>query len=356
VGRTGRVNPLRAIDPHCLEKIILETRPLGRQGLEVSALGLGCMGMSAFYRTGADLAECEATLLEALDCGLTLFDTAEVYGPFTNEQLLGRVLTGARRDRAVIATKFGFDCTQPGQPWGLDSRPARIRQVVEESLVRLGTDRIDLLYQHRVDPAVPIEEVVGAMAELVRAGKVRYLGLSEASPATLRRAHAVHPVSALQSEYSLWERGVEDAVLPACRELGIGFVAYSPLGRGFLAGQRTQAADFPEGDARRGHPRFEAANYDANLRLLTKLEEVAARNGATPGQVALAWLLARGPDVVPIFGTTRRTRLLENVAAAALRLATCDLFLLEQVFAPGATAGERYPAASLAYIDRGQGA
>lgn len=332
----------------------MHTRPLGRQGLEVSVLGLGCMGMSAFYRTGADRAECEATLVEALEAGVTLFDTAEVYGPWTNEQLVGSVLTGARRDRAILATKFGFDCADPTRPWGLNSRPEYVRRVVDESLGRLGTDRIDLLYQHRVDPAVPIEEVVGVMAELVRAGKVRYLGLSEASPDTLRRAHAVHPISALQSEYSLWERGVEQAVLPTCRELGIGFVAYSPLGRGFLAGQRAQAADFPEGDARRGHPRFEAANYEANLRLLARLEEVAARNGATPGQIALAWLLAQGADVVPIFGTTRRTRLRENLAAATLQLASCDQFLLEQVFAPGATAGERYPAASLAFIDRGR--
>jgi len=331
----------------------LETRKLGRQGLEVSALGLGCMGMSAFYKTGADQAECEATLLEAVDAGVTLFDTAEVYGPFTNEELLGRVLGGARRDQAVLATKFGFDRTQaPGGGWGLDSRPDHIREVVEKSLQRLNTDRIDLLYQHRVDPQVPIEDVVGAMAELVRAGKVRYLGLSEASATTLRRAHAVHPISALQSEYSLWERGVERTVLPACRELGIGLVPYSPLGRGFLTGQRTRAADFPEGDYRRLHPRFQDGNFDANLQLLEKLEGVASRARATPGQVALAWLLAQGPDIVPIFGTTRRTRLRENLGAARVQLASCDQFLLDQVFAPGNVAGERYLPAGMATLDR----
>jgi len=331
----------------------LETRKLGRQGLEVSALGLGCMGMSAFYKTGADQAECEATLLEAVDAGVTLFDTAEVYGPFTNEELLGRVLGGARRDKVVLATKFGFDLTQaPGGGWGLDSRPDHIREVVEQSLRRLNTDRIDLLYQHRVDPQVAIEDVVGAMAELVRAGKVRYLGLSEASATTLRRAHAVHPISALQSEYSLWERGVERTVLPACRELGIGLVPYSPLGRGFLTGQRTRATEFPDGDYRRLHPRFQDANFDANLRLLEKLEGVASRARATPGQVALAWLLAQGPDIVPIFGTTRRTRLRENLEAVRVQLASCDQFLLDQVFAPGNVAGERYLPAGMATLDR----
>jgi aryl-alcohol dehydrogenase-like predicted oxidoreductase len=331
----------------------METRKLGRQGLEVAALGLGCMGMSAFYKTGADAAECEATLVEAVDAGVTLFDTAEVYGPFSNEELVGRVLGGSRRDRVVLATKFGFDLSQTaGTGWGLDSRPEHIRQVVEQSLRRLQTDRIDLLYQHRVDPKVPIEEVVGAMAGLVRAGKVRYLGLSEASATTLRRAHAVHPISALQSEYSLFERGVERTVLPACRELGIGLVPYSPLGRGFLTGQRTRAEEFPEGDSRRGQPRLQPGNFDANLKLLDKLEDVAARAGATPGQVALAWLLAQGPDIVPIFGTTRRTRLRENLGATAIQLASCDQFLLDQVFAPGNTAGERYLPSAMATLDR----
>jgi aryl-alcohol dehydrogenase-like predicted oxidoreductase len=281
----------------------METRKLGRQGLEVSALGLGCMGMSGIYATGADEIECEATLLAAVDAGVTLFDTAEVYGPYRNEVLLGRVL-GSRRDRLVLATKFGFDLSEGfGRGRVLDSRA-----VVEQSLRRLRTDRIDLLYQHRVDPQVPIEDVVGAMAELVRAGKVRYLGLSEASAATLRRAHAVHPISALQSEYSLFERGVERGILAACRELGVGLVPYSPLGRGLLTGQSLRGADLPPTDYRASQPRFQDTSLAANARLLQKLAEVAARARATPGQIALAWLLAQGQDIVPVFGTTRRSR------------------------------------------------
>jgi aryl-alcohol dehydrogenase-like predicted oxidoreductase len=331
----------------------VENRKLGRQGLEVAALGLGCMGMSGAYATGADPAECEATLLEAVASGITLFDTAEIYGPHKNEELLGRVLGGALRDRIVIATKFGFDLsTVGGGAWGLDSRPDHIRIVVEQSLQRLRTDRIDLLYQHRVDPKVPIEDVVGAMAELVRAGKVRFLGLSEASAATLRRAHAVHPISALQSEYSLWERDLEREVLPTCRALGIGVVPYSPLGRGFLGGSQVKAETLPAGDFRRGLPRLQGANYEANRVLVAKLEQLAARIGATPGQVALAWLLGQGDDIVPIFGTTRRTRLRENLAAAQIKLAACDQFQLEQVFGPGSAVGARYAAASLAMLDR----
>ena len=330
----------------------MQTRKLGRQGLEVSALGLGCMGMTGIYATGADPAECEATLIEAVESGVTLFDTAEIYGPYANEELLGRVFTGGRRERVVLATKFGFDLTRSQDGFALDSRPEHIRAVVEQSLRRLQTDRIDLLYQHRVDPQVPIEDVVGAMAEFVRAGKVRFLGLSEASASTLRRAHAVHPISALQSEYSLWERGVERSVLPACRELGVGLVPFSPLGRGFLAGQRTPAEAYPEGDYRREQPRFQAGNYEKNLALVEKLAAVAQRAGATAGQAALAWLLAQGEDIVPIFGTTRRTRLRENLAALQVRLAACDQFLLDQVFAPGNVAGERYPAASMATLDR----
>jgi aryl-alcohol dehydrogenase-like predicted oxidoreductase len=329
----------------------MERRRLGTQGLEVSALGLGCMGMSFAYG-GADAAESEATLLEALEWGVTLLDTAEVYGPFENERLLGRCLAGGRRDRVVVATKFGFRIDAEGRIAGLDSRPERVREVVEASLARLDTDRIDLLYQHRVDPAVPIEDVVGAMADLVREGKVRYLGLSEASAATLRRAHAVHPISALQSEYSLWERGVERAALPACRELGVGLVPYSPLGRGFLAGLTVRAEEFPDGDFRRGQPRLQGENFDVNRRLLEGLEAVAARAGATPGQVALAWLLAQGPEIVPIPGTTRRTRLRENLAAAELALAPDDQSRLEQLFAPGSVSGDRYGAAGLATLDR----
>lgn len=330
----------------------MERRKLGTQGLEVSALGLGCMGMS-FACAGPEAAECEATLLEALDRGVTLLDTAEVYGPFENERQLGRWLAGGRRDRVVVATKFGFRIDAEGRIAGLDSRPARLREVVEASLQRLGTDHIDLLYQHRVDPAVPIEEVVGAMAELVREGKVRYLGLSEASAATLRRAHAVHPISALQSEYSLWERGIERSVLPACRELGIGLVPYSPLGRGFLAGLTRRADEFPAGDFRRGQPRISGANFDANLRLLAGLRAVAERAGATAAQVALAWLLRQGADIVPIPGTTRRARLRENLAALDVRLTESHLSELERVFAPGSVAGERYGPAGLATVDRG---
>ena len=332
----------------------MELRKLGSGGLEVSALGLGCMGMSFAYG-GSDAAESEATLLEAVERGVTLLDTAEVYGPFENERLLGRCLAGARRERVVIATKFGFRIDAEGRIAGLDSRPEHVREAVEASLQRLGTDRIDLLYQHRVDPAVPIEEVVGAMADLVRASKVHHLGLSEASAATLRRAHAVHPISALQSEYSLWERGIERAVLPACRELGVGLVPYSPLGRGFLAGLTRRADEFPEGDFRRGQPRITGENFDANLRLLAGLQEVAQRVGASPAQVALAWLLGQGPDIVPIPGTTRRTRLRENLAALEVRLLPADRSRLEQLFAPGEVAGERYSPAGLATLDRGNG-
>jgi len=332
----------------------MEQRRLGSQGLEVSALGLGCMGMSFAY-PGADAAESGATLLEAVERGVTLLDTAEVYGPYENERLLGRLLAGGRRDRVVLATKFGFRIDAEGGIAGLDSRPERIREAVDASLQRLGTDRIDLLYQHRVDPAVPIEEVVGAMAGLVQAGKVRYLGLSEASAATLRRAHAVHPISVLQSEYSLWERGIERSVLPACRELGVGLVPYSPLGRGFLAGLVTRAEDFPQGDFRRGQPRISGENHAVNRQLLAGLEDVARRVAATPAQVALAWLLWQGPDIVPIPGTTRRTRLRENLAALDLHLPPCELFRLEQLFAPGNVAGERYGPAGLATLDRGPG-
>jgi len=317
----------------------------------VSALGLGCMGMSYAY-SGWDSADCEATLLEAIDRGVTLLDTAEVYGPYQNERQLGRWLAGGRRDQVVLATKFGFRIDAEGRIVGVDSRPEHIRAVVEASLQRLGTDRIDLLYQHRVDPAVPVEDVVGAMAGLVREGKVRYLGLSEASAATLRRAHAVHPISALQSEYSLWERGVERSVLPACRELGIGLVPYSPLGRGFLAGLARRADEFPPDDFRRAQPRISGENYEANLRLLAGLEGVASRLGATPAQVALAWLLQQGPDIVPIPGTTRRSRLSENLTAIDLQLPPDELRELEQLFAPGRVAGERYGPAGLATLDR----
>jgi aryl-alcohol dehydrogenase-like predicted oxidoreductase len=322
-------------------------RHLGTQGLNVSALGLGCMGMSWGYGPTDD-DESIATIHEAIDLGVTFLDTAEVYGPYVNETLLGRALVG-RRDSVVLATKFGFDI-RDGKVVDTDSRPVRVREAVEGSLRRLGTDRIDLLYQHRVDPKVPIEETVQAMADLVRQGKVRYLGLSEASPKTIRRAHAVHPIAALQTEYSLWERGVEAEVLPTCRELGIGFVPYSPLGRGFLTGEVKRAEQYGSDDARRNHPRFQGEHFDRNLRLVQIIKEMAVRRNCTPAQIALAWLLHQGPDIVPIPGTKRRSRLRENSAAATIALHDDDLKQLAQSLPP--TAGDRYPPQAMARIDR----
>jgi aryl-alcohol dehydrogenase-like predicted oxidoreductase len=327
----------------------LGMRKLGRQGLEVSELGLGCMGMSQNYGE-ADEAESVATIHRALELGVTFFDTAEVYGPFRNEELLGRALAG-RRDGVVIATKFGFRIAD-GESVGLDSRPEHVREVVEASLHRLGTDRIDLLYQHRVDPAVPIEDVVGAMADLVRQGKVRYLGLSEAGARTLRRAHAVHPISALQSEYSLWERNLEQEILPLLRELGIGLVPFAPLGRGFLTGTARRAEEYPESDFRRRDPRFQGSNFDANVRAADAVRALAARKGATPGQLALAWLLHKGDDVVPIPGTKRRRYLEENVAAAALSLSPAELEELDAALPPASVAGQRYDAERMKTVDR----
>jgi aryl-alcohol dehydrogenase-like predicted oxidoreductase len=328
---------------------MLASRSLGTQGLEVAAIGLGCMGMSQSYGTPDDQ-ESIATIHRALELGVTLFDTAEVYGPYTNEALLGRTLAG-RRDGAIIATKFGWEIGTKSRG-GLDSRPAHIREAVEGSLGRLRTDRIDLLYQHRVDPAVPTEDVVGTMAELVREGKARFLGLSEAGAETIRRAHAIHPISALQSEYSLWERNLEDEVLPVLRELGIGLVPFSPLGRGFLTGTARRAEEYPEGDYRRGDPRFQGANFDANLRAASVVVELAGELGATPGQVALAWVLHQGADLVPIPGTKRRRFLEENVAAADLRLGPTELARLDAALAPGKVAGPRYGESMMAYIDR----
>ncbi|WP_228531076.1 MULTISPECIES: aldo/keto reductase [Myxococcaceae] len=325
----------------------MKKRRLGRQGLEVSELGLGCMGMSQSYGT-PDEAESLATLDRALELGVTFFDTAEVYGPFHNEELLGRALKG-RRERAVIATKFGFRI-EGGKITGLDSRPEHVREVVEASLRRLQTDRIDLLYQHRVDKQVPIEDTVGAMAELVREGKVRYLGLSEAGEGSIRRAHAVHPISALQSEYSLWERNLEERIIPTLRELGIGLVPFSPLGRGFLTGTVPRAESLPEGDFRRNDPRYQGANYDANMRIATTVQELAKKRGATPGQVALAWLLGRGEDVAPIPGTKRRKYLEENVAAANLKLSPAETAQLDAALPP--TTGPRYSAPQMAMVDR----
>jgi aryl-alcohol dehydrogenase-like predicted oxidoreductase len=328
---------------------MLTKRKLGRQGLEVSALGLGCMGMSQSYGVPDDR-ESLATLDRAIDLGVTFFDTAEVYGPFTNEELLGRALKG-RRDAVVIATKFGFRI-EHGKTAGVDSRPEHIREVVESSLRRLGTDRIDLLYQHRLDPAVPIEDVVGAMAELVRVGKVRFLGLSEVGENTLRRAHAVHPISALQSEYSLWERNLEPRIIPVLRELGIGLVPFSPLGRGFLTGTAKRAEEYPENDHRRRDPRYLGENFDANMRAASMVAELARRKGATPGQIALAWLLHEGDDIVPIPGTKRRSYLEENVGALDVQLTAGDLTALDAVLPGGKAAGERYAPELARFIDR----
>jgi aryl-alcohol dehydrogenase-like predicted oxidoreductase len=328
---------------------MLPKRKLGTQGLEVSAVGLGCMGMSQSYGP-ADESESIATIHRALELGLDFFDTAEVYGPFLNEELLGRALKG-RRDQAVIATKFGFRI-EDGAVAGTDSRPGHIREVADASLLRLQTDRIDLFYQHRVDPTVPIEDVAGAVADLVRAGKVRYFGLSEAGEKNIRRAHAVHPVSALQSEYSLWERNLEPLILPVLRELGIGLVPFSPLGRGFLTGTAGRAEEYPEVDFRHNDPRFQGENYDANMRAASRVKEIADRKKAKPGQIALAWLLQKGGDIVPIPGTKRRAYLEENIAAASLILDPGEMAQLDQALPPDAVAGPRYNQRNMSLVDR----
>jgi aryl-alcohol dehydrogenase-like predicted oxidoreductase len=329
----------------------MQQRTLGTQGLVVSAIGLGCMGMSQSYGP-AEESESIATLDRAIELGCTFLDTAEVYGPFTNEDLLGRALEG-RRDRVIIATKFGFRFEDGKQVAGQrDSRPATIRAAVEGSLRRLRTDHIDLLYQHRIDPTVPIEDVAGAVGELVAEGKVRYFGLSEAGVANIRRAHAVHPVSAVQSEYSLWERNLEADVIPALRELGIGLVPFSPLGRGFLTGAVMRAEEYPEGDYRRGDPRYQGANFDANVKAAQIVRDIATANDVKPGQIALAWLLRRGPDIVPIPGTKRRAYLEENVAAAAVQLDPIEMAALDTALAPEHVAGKRYSDAMMTTIDR----
>jgi aryl-alcohol dehydrogenase-like predicted oxidoreductase len=332
---------------------MLPQRRLGTKGLTVSALGLGCMGMSQSYGSPEERDEREsiATIDRALELGCTFLDTAEVYGPFTNEELVGRALKG-RRYRAVIATKFGWKIDDDKRGLALDSRPAHIREAVEGSLRRLGTDHIDLLYQHRVDPAVPIEDVVGTMADLVREGKARFLGLSEAGENTIRRAHAVHPISALQSEYSLWERNLEPRIIPLLRELGIGLVPFSPLGRGFLTGTAKRAEEYPEDDFRRGDPRYQGENFDANMRAASAVQELARRKDATPGQIALAWLLHKGDDVVPIPGTKRRKYLEENIAAVAVELNPEEMAELDRALPPEKVAGPRYNERMMATVDR----
>ncbi len=318
----------------------MNKRRLGTQGLETSALGLGCMGMSEFYGT-ADEGEAIATIHRALELGVNFLDTADAYGPFKNERLVGRAIKD-RRDEVVLATKFGSVRTEQGERLGIRGDREYVLAACNASLERLGTDHIDVYYQHRVDPNTPIEETVGAMAELVEQGKVRYLGLSEAAAETIRRAHAVHPISALQSEYSLWTRDVEDEILPAIRELRIGLVAYSPLGRGFLSGRIHSVDDLEASDFRRANPRFQGENFQKNLELVERVEELAAEKGCTAAQIALAWVLAQGEDIVPIPGTTRVKNLEENVAALDVELSDEELRDLEAVFPKGAAAGDRY--------------
>jgi aryl-alcohol dehydrogenase-like predicted oxidoreductase len=329
----------------------VDQRNLGSEGLVVSSLGLGCMGMSEFYGT-ADEGESIATIHRAMELGIDFLDTADMYGPFTNERLVGKAIRG-RRDEVVLATKFGNERREDGSRVGVNGKPEYVRRACDASLERIGVDTIDLYYQHRVDPEVPIEETVGAMKELIEAGKVRFLGLSEAAPETIRRAHAVHPISALQTEYSLFTRDPEDEVLPTIRELGIGFVAYSPLGRGFLTGAWRSIEDLPEDDTRAGRfPRFSEENFSRNVELADRIRGIAAEKDATPGQLALAWLLHRADDVVPIPGTKRRKYLEENAGAADITLTDEDLRRLEEAMPRGSAAGERYSEQMMRTVNR----
>jgi len=329
----------------------MKTRKLGQGGPEVSAVGLGCMGMSAVYGGAPDEAQSIAVIHRALDLGVTLFDTAEMYGPHTNELLLGKALKG-RRDEAFIATKFGIGYNADRTALSVDGSPANVRRAIEGSLSRLGVDHVDLYYLHRVDPDTPIEETVGAMAELVTEGKVRFLGLSEAAPATLRKAHAVHPITALQTEYSLWSREPEDEIFATVRELGIGFVPYSPLGRGFLSGEIRSIDDLAADDFRRSNPRFMGENFQKNLDLVAAVTAIAADKGVTAAQLALAWVLAQGEDLIPIPGTRRIATLEQNVAATEIVLTPEDLTRIEAVFPKGAASGERYAAAGRSALNR----
>lgn len=328
---------------------MLKKRKLGKQGLEVSALGLGCMGMSQSYGVPND-AESIKTIHRAIELGVTFFDTAEVYGPFKNEELLGQALKGFR-NKVIIATKFGFHI-EDGKMVGVNSKILHIKQAVEGSLRRLQCDHIDLLYQHRIDPKVPIEEVVGAMAKLIEEGKVRYLGLSEAGEENIRKAHATHPISALQSEYSIWERNLEDRIIPVIHELGIGLVPFSPLGRGFLTGAVKRAEEYPAGDYRKMDPRYQGKNYDDNMHIVSMIHELAKEKNATPGQIALAWILHKGNDFVPIPGTKQKKFLEENVNALKIHLTTADLKILDDTLPSGKAAGPRYGEQQMAYIDR----
>jgi aryl-alcohol dehydrogenase-like predicted oxidoreductase len=330
---------------------MMQTRTLGSQGLTVSALGLGCMGMSEFY-SGRDETESIATIHHALDRGVNFLDTADMYGVGENEILVGKAIRD-RRDSVVLATKFGNVRSAVDMSFrGINGRPEYVHEACDASLQRLKVETIDLYYQHRVDPSTPIEETVGAMAELVKAGKVRFLGLSEASPQTLRRACAVHPIAALQTEYSLWSRDPEDEILPACRELGVGFVAYSPLGRGFLTGQFQRFEDLPEDDYRRQSPRFQGENFQKNLNLVSQIKEIAKEKGCAASQLALAWVLAQGQEIVPIPGTKRRTYLEENLGALDIDLAPNDLARINDILPQGAAAGERYNEAGMRNVSR----